>query len=79
MFQDTFSKIEFDLGLTSLMEHTIDVGGHPSIKQGPHSVPVAFASEEENVIKQLEELGFIQRVLPLGQAQFFFLLESTPA
>ena len=60
-FQDTFSKNEFDLGLTSLTEHTIDVGGHPPIKQAPRRVPVAFASEEENVIKQLEEQGVIRK------------------
>ena len=50
-FQDTFSRYEFDLGLTHLMEHSIDVGSHPPIKQAPRTVPVAFASEEENVIK----------------------------
>ena len=34
-FQDTFSKHEFDLGLTHLIEHSIDVGSHPPIKQAP--------------------------------------------
>ena len=60
-FQDTFSKNEFDLGLTNLTEHTIDVGQHPPIKQAPRRVPVAFASEEENIIKQLEDQGVIRK------------------
>ena len=60
-FQDTFSKHEFDLGLTTLIEHTIDVGSHGPIKQAPRRVPAAFASEEENVIKQLESQGVIRK------------------
>ena len=60
-FKDTFSKHEFDLGLTTLVEHEIDVGGHKPIKQPPRRVPVAFAAEEENVIKQLEQSGIIRK------------------
>ena len=60
-FQNTFSKHEFDLGLTTLIEHTIDVGNHGPIKQAPRRVPAAFASEEENVIKQLENQGVIRK------------------
>ena len=60
-FQDSFSKHEFDLGLTNLVEHSIDVGSHPPIKQAPRRVPVAFASEEENVIKQMEAQGIIRK------------------
>ncbi len=51
-FQDSFSKDEYDLGLTHLIEHCIDVGDHGPIKQAPRRVPIAFASEEENVIKR---------------------------
>ena len=54
-FQDTLSKDEFDLGYTNLIEHTTDVGDHKPVKQVPRRVPVAFASEEEKVIKQLEQ------------------------
>ena len=39
-FKDTFSKDEFDLGLTSLVEHEIDVGEHKPIRQAPRRVPV---------------------------------------
>ena len=60
-FQDTFSKHHFNLGLTQLVEHSIDIGTHPPIKQAPRRVPVAFASEGENVIKELEAQGVIRK------------------
>ena len=60
-FQDTFSKHQFDLGLTQLVEHSRDVGTHPPIKQAPRRVSVALASEEENVIKELEAQGVIRK------------------
>lgn len=56
-FKDTFSKDEFDLGLTSLVEHEIDVGKHKPFKQPPRRVPVAFASEEEKVVKPPRATG----------------------
>lgn len=60
-FKDTFSKDEFDLGLTSLVEHEIDVGEHKPNKQPPRRVPIAFASEGEKVVKQLEQQGIIRK------------------
>ena len=33
--EDIFSKNDFDIGMTSLTEHAIDVGGHKPIKQPP--------------------------------------------
>ena len=57
---NTFSKHEFDLGLTSLTEHAIDVGNHKPIKQPSRRVPVAFAAEEENILKQMEQQGIIR-------------------
>ncbi len=59
-FQDSFSKDEYDLGLTHLIEHCIDVGDHGPIKQAPRRVPIAFASEEENVIKEMAKQGIIR-------------------
>ncbi len=59
-FADTFSVDEYDLGLTHLAEHCIDVGDNAPIKQPPRRVPIAFASEEENVIKQMEKQGIIR-------------------
>ena len=44
-----------------MIEHEIDVGNSKPIKQPPRRVPVAFATEEENVIKQLEQQGVIRK------------------
>ena len=56
----TFLQHEFDIGLTSLTEHSIDVGSQEPIKLPPRRVPTAFAEEEEKVIKQLEDYGIIR-------------------
>ena len=58
--KDIFSKNDFDIGMTKLTEHAIDVGDHKPIKQPPRRVPVAFAEEEEKVIKQMENQGIIR-------------------
>ena len=60
-YQDTFSKDEFDLGLTNLIEHSIDDGNSKPIKQPPRRVPVAFAAKEEKVIQQLQKQGVIRK------------------
>ena len=52
-----------------VIEHSIDVGSHPPIKQASRRVPVAFASEEENVIKQMEALGIIRKSTSHGLVQ----------
>ena len=60
-FKDTFLKDEFDLGLTSLVEHQIDFGDYKHIEQPRIRVPVAFASEEKKVVKQLEQQGIMRK------------------
>ncbi len=59
-YQAAFSRNELDLGITNMVEHTIDVGDHRPIKQPPRRVPIAFAGEEEAVIKQMEKQGIIR-------------------
>ena len=41
-FQDSFSKNEWDLGLTHLTEHSINTGSAAPVKQPPRRVPLAF-------------------------------------
>ena len=60
-YQDVFSKTEFDLGRTHLGEHVIDTGDAKPIKQRPRRVPIAFADQEEKVIKQMEEQKIIRK------------------
>ena len=54
-YQDVFSKHEFDLGRTHLVEHRIDTGDAKPIAQPPRRVPFAFAdAEKERIEKMLE-------------------------
>ena len=54
-FRDTFSKDEYDLGLTNLAEHEIDTGDARPIKQPPRKVPMAFGADREAVQKLIKQ------------------------
>ena len=60
-FEDVFSKHEFDIGLTNLIEHSIDTGDAKPIKLPPRRVPIAFADHEKKVLKELEENKIIRK------------------
>ena len=60
-YHDVFSKNEFDLRRTHLGEHVIDTGDAKPVKQRPRRVPIAFADQEEKVIKQMEEQKIIRK------------------
>ena len=60
-YSDTFSKNEWDIGLTDLTEHAIDTGDAAPIKQRPRRVPLAFAAEEKAAIDDLLKKGVIQK------------------
>lgn len=59
-YQNTFSKNEWDLGLTNLVEHTIDTGNAQPIRQRPRRVPLALANEEKQAIEDLVKKGVIE-------------------
>ena len=59
-FQDTFSRDEWDLGLTTLSEHSIPTGDATPIKQPPRHVPLAHAAEEKQAIEELKAKGVIR-------------------
>ncbi|KAL9970389.1 hypothetical protein ACROYT_G022754 [Oculina patagonica] len=52
-YKDIFAVSSFDLGKTDLMEHEINTGGHPPMKQPPRRVP---PHQREIIDKQLDEL-----------------------
>jgi len=60
-FQATFSKDEWDLGLTNLVEHSINTGDAPPIKQRPRRVPLACADAEKAAIEDLLKKGVIRK------------------
>ena len=45
-FQDVFSKDEFNLGKTQLVEHHIETGNAAPVKLPPRCIPFAFADED---------------------------------
>jgi len=59
-FSDTFSNNDTDLGLTHIVEHSIETGDAKPIKQPPRRVPMAFAQEEKNLIDQMMQQGIIK-------------------
>ena len=62
-----FSASDTDLGLTQLMEHTIDTGEAKPVKQPQRRAPLAFANDERKAITQMLDQGIIQKSnLPLG-------------
>ena len=59
-FQDTFSKGEWDIGLTDLTEHEIPTGDAKPVKQPPRRVPLAHAADEKKAIDDLKAKGVIR-------------------
>ena len=59
-FQDSFSRHEWDIGLTHLTEHAIETGDAPPVKQAPRRVPLAYAEEEKKAIEDLKAKGVIR-------------------
>lgn len=59
--EHTFSKDEWDIGLTNLVEHPIKTNGAEPIKQRPRRVPLAYADEEKKAIDDLLKKGVIQK------------------
>ena len=57
--EEVFSKDEYDLGHTHLVEHTIDTGDAKPIKQPPRQVPIALAGEEHEALGKLQAQGVI--------------------
>jgi hypothetical protein len=55
-----FSKDEWDLGQTSLLEHEIPTRDSKPVKQPPRRVPIALAKEERDAIMNLKERGIIR-------------------
>ncbi|MCW4336190.1 MAG: reverse transcriptase family protein, partial [Candidatus Thiodiazotropha endolucinida] len=59
-FQDSFSKNEWDLGLTHLTAHPINTGSAEPVKQPPRRVPLAYAAAEKQAIEDLKAKGVIR-------------------
>ena len=59
-FQDLFSKDEFDLGKTHLVEHHIETGDTAPVKLPPRCISLAFVDEDCKELEKLKKRGVIQ-------------------
>jgi len=59
-FYDIFSRGPFDVGRTSLVEHTIDTGTHRPIRQGLSRHPIAHEELIDQEVNELLRNDFIE-------------------
>ena len=59
-FEDSFSRNELDIGVTSLAEHSIKTGDADPIKQPPRRVPLAFADKEKQAVEDMKAKAVIR-------------------
>ena len=59
-YEDVFSKSEFDLGRTHLIEHRIETGDAPPVKLPPRRTPIALAEAERQTLQSLWEKDVIE-------------------
>ena len=59
-FADVLSKGPDDLGITNLVEHTINVGGELPSRQPPRKVPLKMRDEVGTAIEDMKYQGVIE-------------------
>ena len=57
---EVFQLSENDVGLTNLIEHGIDTGNHPPIRQRQYRLPATMIEEVENQTKEMVRNGIIE-------------------
>ena len=78
-YSDTFSRDEWDIGLTNLTEHSIDTGDASPVRQRPRRVPLAFAAEEKSAIDDLMKKGVIQKSTSPWSSPIVFVRKKSGA
>lgn len=59
-YEDVFSKGEFDVGCTRLIEHHIDTGQHRPIRQALRRHPMAYLDAIDDYVQQLQQKDMIE-------------------
>ncbi len=59
-YSDVFALDDSELGCTNLVQHVIDTGDHPPIKQQPYRTPVVYREKIAKMIADIEEQGVIR-------------------
>ena len=60
-YADVFAKDDHDFGMTSIVQHDINTGTAPHIRQPPRHVPIALQSELDNHIQDMLTKGVIEQ------------------
>jgi len=58
--QHTFAKDSMDIGFCPLMQHDIDTGDAPPIKQSPRRPPLAALDAEDTILDEMLSTGVIE-------------------
>ncbi|CAC5386056.1 unnamed protein product [Mytilus coruscus] len=59
-YSNIFSKSSEDIGLTDLVEHTINTGNHPPVRQRPRRIPLARMKDAEAEIQKMVQQDIIE-------------------
>ena len=59
-FSDIFALSDGELGCTDVLQHPIDTGDHPPIKQQPYRTPVLRREIVSKLIDTMEMQGVVQ-------------------
>ena len=58
--EDVFALDDFELGCTSLVQHKVDTGDHPAIKQMPRRMPFSQREKVAEMVDEMLSKGVIQ-------------------
>ena len=58
-YSESFSENEFDLGRTSLVEHSIKTNDAVPVKHPPRRLPLAFVGEDKKTLEKLTQQGVV--------------------
>jgi len=61
---DTFAKSSTDIGYCELLQHDIDTGDSPPIRQGPRRPPLAERDAKDAILDEMLESGVIEPSIP---------------
>ena len=59
-FSDVFAVDDTELGCTDLVQHSIDTGNHPPIRQQPYRTPVVRRRKMNEMVSDMREQGVVQ-------------------
>ena len=71
-YDDIFSRGTFDMGRTSLVEHSIDTGSHRPIRKALRRYPQAHLDEIDRQVDELLQNDFVEPAASRGHLMLFW-------